>query len=152
MREIKFRAWDKLNHKMLPLTGLGWDVKCCICLYDINKDVDEKIWKRFETRKDIENIILMQFTGLKDKNGKEIYEGDIVRNLEWDNRNWLHEVKFGEEYIDASDYEEYCVGVIGFYLTNYLGNKNEYEGLKSSQKLEIIGNIYENPELLTPNG
>ena len=96
-----------------------------------------------------EDMIYLQYTGLVDKNKKEIYEGDIVKDyesLEHGNR----EIKYGEKGVDASDYEQYEVNIIGFYITNYLGNDNENEALNSqkAQDLEIIGNIYENPQLL----
>ena len=84
---------------------------------------------------DEEEPILMQFTGLKDKNGKEIYEGDIVKN-----KSELYKVKFAcgafgviniENDMDASPF---CSG-------------GKWE--KWLKEIEVIGNIYENPELLT---
>ena len=94
-------------------------------------------------------VDFMQYTGLKDKNGKEIYEGDIVYDEKWEKYN-PREIKYGEEDVDASAYERYAVGIIGFYLTNYLGNTNEFEALNSykAEDLKVIGNIYENLELL----
>jgi len=72
------------------------------------------------------DFTLMQYTGLKDKNGVEIYEGDIIRcKLQTDKNHWIAEVKF---CIDA-----WCIGL--HTLSSYI-------------YLEVIGNIYENPELL----
>ena len=96
-----------------------------------------------------EDLEWMQDTGLFDKNGKEIWEGDVVRDDDNIHKG-IREVRFGEECIDASDYEQYCVPTIGFYLTRYLQNPNEVEGLslKKGKHLEIIGNVWQNPELL----
>jgi uncharacterized phage protein (TIGR01671 family) len=71
-REIKFRAWDKIDKIMRQVT--------CYNLYDEYVRLDEDNSGNSITRK-IDDVILMQFTGLLDKNGKEIYEGDIVRDI-----------------------------------------------------------------------
>jgi uncharacterized phage protein (TIGR01671 family) len=70
-------------------------------------------------------MVLMQYTGLKDKNGVEIYEGDIVRFLDIDGVDSVTEVEFREGgfYPFAPDFIHWC-------------------------NVEVIGNIYENPELL----
>lgn len=147
MREIKFRAWDKEEKIMKEVKSLEWplgDGMRCEAR-DWYDDYDERwVWGKVGERYEV-----MEFTGLKDKNGKEIYEGDILTDYEWE-KHGPREVRFGEEWIDASDYEDYSVGAVCFYLTNYLGNKNGFEGLNSLQcdHLEIIGNIYENPELI----
>ena len=71
MREIKFRAWDKVSKKMLKCTGIVYP-----------EDIERQ------------NLVLMQYTGLSDKNGKEIYEGDIVktdvgnREVKWLSVGW----------------------------------------------------------------
>ena len=115
-REIKFRAWDNSCKKMRGVKG----IKDC-----------------FSLRSDgffDENYILMQYTGLKDKNGKEIYEGDIViQNGE------KIVVKYGINEVDAFE-------GIGFNLWSFYGEKPNGKRLKS--ELKLIGNIYENPELL----
>jgi uncharacterized phage protein (TIGR01671 family) len=93
-----------------------------------------------------------QFTDLHDKNGKEIYEGDIVRN-HWTDCNgkfignkW--EVKFGE--YDDSEIEWGSPG-IGFYCENKHGEQQSIINLPVDRNhitVEVIGNIYDNPELL----
>ena len=85
---------------------------------------------------------LSQFTGLYDKNGKEIFEGDIVKHF--NHNEIIREIIFmkgsfgywaGEEFIS--------------YASNY---RFEWENSNKSEKIEIIGNIYENPELLKSGG
>jgi len=109
MRDIKFRAWSALDNKM----------KEC--------DMEEDIQSYFKHNDGIE---LMQYTGLKDKNGKEIYEGDILKK--WYSRDttgkdiiWFYE-PVELEITDSS---------VGFDIT-FLSNS------------EVVGNIYENAELL----
>ena len=107
MKEIKFRFWDKANNVMIDMHAMEYFAR-----------TETRNQKRFE---------LMQFTGLKDKNGKEIFEGDIVkyRSREgYENRNCRKVV----EWKDG-----------GFNI------KGEIVGTR-----EVIGNIYENPELTTP--
>ena len=118
MREIKFRAWDKENKVMINaiFVGLGK-------VYGMTKT--------FKPSKELEDVILMQYTGLKDKNGKEIYEGDVVKG-EWD----------VVEEIYVSDVQFYG----GAFRVHKTGLPLEYGYMR--RECEVIGNIYENPELL----
>lgn len=117
----KFRAWDKEEKIMIDWIDL-----------DMSKDGGEDDFIVFEptgpVKSAITNPILMQSTGLKDKNGVEIYEGDIVENSH-------KEIGFIKNCSDA-----FCFNrqEWNFYLS----------GIGAGSPFEILGNIYENPELL----
>jgi len=136
MREIKFRIWIEEFKKMIYPGSSEWP--------DIYLHGNGKLYElndhHIEMRKVLGRIAL-EFTGLKDKNGKEIYEGDIV---------------MGDEYIlGIIKYEDNvkCMDAGRFMIRNKDGYsiEDEPDTLEESDKeLEVIGNIYENPELLTP--
>ncbi|HHT5958210.1 hypothetical protein DNH64_10460 [Listeria monocytogenes] len=123
MRAIGFRAFVKRKKKMLPVTDLCFNeteavgvsgcgnAKCTLC-------VD---WYSFD------DVVLMQYTGLKDKNGKKIFEGDVG----WDEHNE-------------------CYGVVKFEEGKFLYVwENIAEDLwEVADGIEICGNIHENLELL----
>lgn len=124
MREIKFRAWSKSEKRMYPVYQLTWALGDLYAQVDSEKD----LWMRSSV------MNLMQYTGLKDKNGVEIYEGDLVTWTIYPDdepkRRKPVEVQFrhGVYFTDTT--------------TPILGN------IRPDQELEICGNIYENPELL----
>ena len=112
MREIKFRAWDKKGQ-----IGMIDNPKLDVVLEN----------KRY---------VVIQFTGLKDKNGKEIYEGDVLRFLFTD----LEVDKIDENYIKARVvFEEGR-----FFMKDNCDSKYYFD----EENCEVIGNIYKNPELL----
>lgn len=123
MRPIKFRAWHKKLKVMLPDVG-------------VNKG--EVLYDGRWYRKD--EIVLMQYTGLKDRNGREIYEGDIVKLTNWIGSIGVVEWgRFAKFIIDAE-----CSNGGIFDFTNLI-----FEEVSNSIKnLEVIGNIYKNPEML----
>lgn len=140
-RTIKFRAWDKKEEK--------FD-------YDMFVDFEGDVWYYAEINYDTPNTEidynnsenryeLMQYTGFKDKNGTEIYEGDIVRLYDiWDELTGGREK--GKQRICRVEY----VGS-GFLVVQ--GDEEGYErdlfmAKINDDDLEVIGNIYENPELL----
>lgn len=116
MREIKFRVWDNERKEMLPIQRHSF-----------------KTGKSMPYGWNMEYVFdgLMQYTGLKDKNGTEIYEGDIVKY----------------KRINGSfDYGEIQYNGCAFDINNSW-NLQVY----ASREIEVIGNIYENPELLEGN-
>ena len=114
-REIKFRAWDIKKEKML-----GWDMGIEIYQDGVRILDDEGGIHHPE-------VHLMQYTGLKDKNGKDIYERDIVKEFD---TNCIREISWRDD-LGCWNIGRYKDGEV-FDMTSY----------------EIIGNIYENPELL----
>ena len=115
MREIKFRAWDKKDKFMVysPCPDLVIFLDGMVCIGEPCEATD--------------NFILMQFTGLLDKNGKKIYEGDIVKN----------EFGIDEVYFNEGEFKKKSGIGLGCSI-----------GRLGSETMEVIGNIYENPELL----
>jgi len=112
MREIKFRAWDGESGKMSSPFQME-ELK-----FGYLKEIDNSII-------DVE-LVLMQYIGRKDKNGKEIYEGDIVKNPCYEVRD---DGSIPDGIIDVVKFEKCCF----------------WNGRENS---EVIGNIYENPKLL----
>lgn len=133
-REIKFRAWDKKNKAMRDIWSITWDftpvtpkmILACNPVINTQYALDEG---EFE---------IMQFTGLKDKNGNEIYEGDIVRMF----THFNHLVDFNEGAFG------YWYNSVVEYFISFQSNKNFEWKNNQSDELEIIGNIYQHPELL----
>ena len=128
MREIKFRVWDGV--KIVSLSRATTDG-----LVVIQHDDDNSIWSN-ELREDYDDVKLMQYTGLKDKNGVKIYEGDIMQGKDYEEETIRGEVVFdkGSFYIDLSKCE---------YPNSLLCLSNDED--------EVIGNVYENKELLDEN-
>jgi len=128
MREIKFRIWNNENKEMLYL-GTPFENPKLYYLSDVNGDSLKLIFRRGnhgELSRIIKDFRLMQYTGIRDKTGKEIYEGDIV--------------KYWGGTAPIVYYES------GFYI-KYTG-EDYYSIQYESSSLQVIGNIYDNPELI----
>jgi uncharacterized phage protein (TIGR01671 family) len=130
MREIKFRAWDIESKKMVFVSELSfWCDAQGKHGFDIGvrwDDINDPVFGNPDTE-----YILMQYTGLKDKNGKEIYEGDI---LQWN----LHHPTF-------KFHIEWDISRGKFYSPDGGATINE----QWSEYCEVVDNIYENSEYLS---
>lgn len=124
-REIKFRAWEKELKQMIPIFSIDFEAKM------VNRD---RAWRLFN------EIKLLQFTGLKDKNGKEIYEWDVIKTDEWEIAS-----------VERDNFQVTCFRMKGqIQVTDIIEVASS--GFVSSdwniKTIEVIGNIFENPELL----
>lgn len=129
MRDIKFRAWLKKQNEMVYFPDYYFCYEYGLLSFDVNDEHKYAGIANFPEEVEKENI--MQFTGLKDKNGKDVYEGDIVN---YNSCGFIHRI--GEVfYING----KYRCGIPGL---------NVQDLAEHIHLTEIIGNIYENPELL----
>jgi uncharacterized phage protein (TIGR01671 family) len=144
MREIKFRAWDKIEKKMCEV----WSLK----LDNIGCPQYASVFGNERTNCDFDTIELMQFTGLEDSKGNEIYEGDILRILY---SGWPSQTadKDGKYKLSTEDYmksisvtgqvvferDRWCIQ-FDFHTDSIITGERG--------KKEVIGNIYEHPNLV----
>ena len=127
----RYRAWYVLAEEMInEILIISFVRKEIIGKFS---DGSTSVPLKFEDKRNGEDVILMQSTGLVDKNGKEVFVGDIIKCT----RGCLHEVYIEKEYGGT-----YCGGMPAVYL------KGLREGYAWTEHEEIIGNIYENPEFL----
>ena len=141
VREIKFKAWDKSAEMMIEPEGddaIFMNLSGKQFLITSYKQLPELVIKQEKDYNGKDRYLFLQYTGLKDKNGKEIYEGDIIKF----NEDWIYKVIWEEgsrNYLSGYTVEQikgepniipdnrmYMMGVVG----------------------EVIGNKFENPELM----
>lgn len=135
MREIKFRAWDSVLNEYRKLDmnsgkqnlGMGFEVM---------GGINSNITTIYHSVGDV----IEQYTGLNDINGKEIYEGDIV------NVTWQRDDVEGENYAIA--YDPNNDGYPAFELVDWYEDVNGLSCAYIDGQITVIGNIFENPELL----
>lgn len=132
MREIKFRAWHKKYKKMYKVLHLHMETDIWATVEGRNCIEDKDIHIQIQPN----DIEMMQYTGLNDKNGKEIYEGDISQcgSVEYEIR-WVEKsAKFGAKVIKS---ESVLIRGCTFPIQDYV-----IEGTMMCN-FEVIGNIYE---------
>lgn len=118
MDEIKFRSWDKKTNQIIKWQEIKrWNIGVAF------------------SKKDLKDFPIMQYTGIKDRNGKEIYEGDILIHPS----GQTAEVAWHTMYPALTLYED--------SNTNKFDLRDIWEDEDSGSQFEIIGNIYQNPKL-----
>lgn len=127
MREIKFRAWHKAEKRFINLNGMSTEFGTMTDKGQVYGITEQGVLREY----DIDEIELMQYTDLKDKNGKEIFEGDIVKPFT-DDINIAQIIYLAPKFVIATKKKD------GSYLLwNYL-----------KDEIEIIGNIHQDKNLL----
>ncbi len=146
MREIKFRAWDKEKKRMYA--GVG------IFPFPWNERTRNSSWSFSADGTTVnpyhEDFALMQYTGLKDKNGKEIYGGDVVEITS--NMVLLLTGKPTGNITTTRYRVVYSSEDLIWYVIDNKGDKSRAKFYLEGGDVKIIGNIYENPELMGVTG
>lgn len=141
MRSIKFRVWDKKEKRMYGVCSLFFDFEKII--YAVDGYSEENLKDGSWRAKQINDFELMQYTGLKDKNGVGVFEGDIVA---------IGEPKVKKKANCEVVFKNGCFGIMAVWIDEKKYNKfvalNTYCNDIFKNCIEIIGNIYEDPELI----
>lgn len=137
-REIKFRAYDKEYERMTYFDDEDYLYHCPFILrleQVFKKDSNYDDYENFEYKDVTDKIELMQYTGLHDENGKEIYEGDIIEWTTLSGKKYRFSVEYSNKYAQ-------------YIITNTGDVENEAEPLGDYENIEVIGNVFENGDIL----
>lgn len=129
MNKPKFRAWDEYHEKLVEVASIDFDNGICL-VRDVECDVYSVHW---------DNLTLMQYTGLNDKNGVEIYKGDYIRCKQYVGGNFV-------DYHYETGYVDFKVGAFGLHRKQ--GFYRPFKDWLEDYEFEVLGNIHANPELL----
>ena len=141
MRQIKFRAWDIKNNRMIYFDRI--DFRCEYNCLEFGCDWNKYDFGYGDLQLDINDDPVMQFTGLQDKNGKDIYEGDIVEmRIRWAEYKGQDEDEMPVRYQKGRVvFDSGC-----FWIDSPLVSINCHFHYNNSDR-EVIGNIYETPDV-----
>lgn len=153
-REIKLRVWDKIDKKMRKVLAIDFNKKFVTATFGL----ESSCLLTFDS------ISLIEYTGLKDINGKKIYEGDILEYQSSTGNTCTGIVRLGEYEQDGSGGEYEATKCLGFFIERLKVEPTECEielcedpyepdyekaiSIVTPYELEVIGNIYDNPEVV----
>lgn len=144
MRDIKFRAYSKSYKKMFDneilerVADVMYEVGKSLLLATREHEAANDLQRGIYLPTKDEDLILMQYTGLKDKNGVEIYEGDIIKGISKTHKN--NKITLYVKW-DRGQYDVFDIHDKDNWMDSLYNHMHFYD-------IEVIGNIYENPELL----
>ena len=145
MRMIDFRAWDKKKSEIVDVMDIDFSGrKVGVCNVPKRLFKDGRLHTIHSIERDWSEVELMQYTGLKDNSGTEIYEGDIVK------RTYLFNGGLGETHTGEVVYDKEYARYVISRPQKHIEPKNEdiRNILSDKSTYEVIGNIWEDPELL----
>ena len=135
-KKIEFRAWNKEQKKMYDWNTLT-----------SKKGIGIFTWIEAQNENLFKNNCLMQYIVLKDKNGKKIFEGDIIKTKEYYTRPYSENRK-SKRFLIIVKYITTDRGLAEFSIENFDCGNYRYSDWNDFYDCEVVGNIYENPELL----